>query len=387
MSEDLLSDPSGLAARLPRFPSPDWQSARDFGPNEELLWRTLVEAGQGAEHGNSFVVVGAPEGSAQDLWPADRRAAFYTTERRPGRATQTRVVAGDTGQLAIERTILGERRDQSGPTHRLTSGPVLPGRPLVDEIAQGTPSFARETLTRWRAMVEASAADPDGVAIDLVPHNLLVDEDGGLTYIDDEWRSTEWTADFVVARGLIWLCERLSTVPTVWQSRPSRRALLTELADLIGFPPLSDWEAAALRREAELQVELLRKGRGQEGFEAEVAHTETELARLLELPMSPLRPKLGPLIAERDDARRLLAVARGEIDGLASELGEVRHDVVRTHAALATAHEELRSIHQSRVFRVLLGAHDRLDRLAPTGSRRRWFYGRVRNSLRRTRRS
>jgi hypothetical protein len=218
-------------------------------------------------------------------------------------------------------------------------------------------------------MVEDSAADPDGAAIDLVPHNLLVDDEGRLTFIDDEWRSTEWTADDVVARGLIWLCERLSTVPSVWQTRPSRRALLGELADLIGFAPGGDWAAAALRREAVLQVEVLRRGRGQEGYDAEVARTETELASLLEFPMSPLRPKLGPLIAERDAAR--------------AKVVTLTEEVVDTHAALASAHEELASIHRSLGFRLVLGLHNGVERIAPAGTRRRELYAKVGGGLRR----
>lgn len=368
MSDELMTHPSGLAGRLPRFPSPDWQTPRDFGPNEELLWRTLVEAGQGAVHGNSFVVVGTPEGSDQDLWPAERRAAFYTTERRPGRATETRVVE-EGGALRLERRLLGRRTDTHGPAHRVGSGPLLPGRSLIDEIAKGDPAFVGPALRQWRAMVEDSAADPDGAAIDLVPHNLLVDDEGRLTFIDDEWRSTEWTADDVVARGLIWLCERLSTVPSVWQTRPSRRALLGELADLIGFAPGGDWAAAALRREAVLQVEVLRRGRGQEGYDEEVARTETELASLLEFPMSPLRPKLGPLIAERDAAR--------------AKVVTLTEEVVDTHAALASAHEELASIHRSLGFRLVLGLHNGVERIAPAGTRRRELYAKVGGGLRR----
>jgi SAM-dependent methyltransferase len=379
MSEELMTDPSGLAARLPRFPSPDWQTSRDFGPNEELLWKTLVEAGQGAQHGNSFVVLGSPDGAVDDLWPADRRAAFYTTERRPGRATQTLVERTQDG-LAIVRTALGERRDDDGPAHRLVSGPVLAGRPLIDEIATGDLELARKALLEWRALVEAAAAraDADGVPVDLVPHNVLIGEDGGLTFIDDEWRSREWAADDVVARGLIWLCERLSTTPSVWQSRPSRRALLTELAELIDFAPGSDWILPALHREAVLQTEILRRGRGQEGFEAEVARTEAELATLLELPMNPSRPKLGPLIEEGHQLR----AARAEAEARAAATAA---DLLGTQQALAAAGAELAAIHGSVGFRLIERFHRIVEKVAPQGTHRRSVYRRVGEGLRRPR--
>lgn len=369
ISEPLMTDPSGLAARLPRFPSPDWQTARDFGPNEELLWRTLVEAGQGAAHGNSFVVLAGPDGTVEDLWPADRLAAFYTTERRPGRATETVVHRTGDG-LSLARRVLGERRDDGGPSHRVLSGPVLPGRSLVDEIARRDVAFLAAVLPRWRVMVEESAGDPDGVAVDLVPHNLLVQDDGGLTYIDDEWRSTEWTAEQVVVRGLLWLCERLSTTPSVWQDRPSRRALFDELAGLAGLPDASEQLAGALHREAVLQTELLRLSRTAPGFAAEVERTEGELAQLLELPMSPLRPKLGPLLAERE---RLVLAA----EAAARREAELHAEVAAVHARLAAAHEELGALHRSLAYRVGVRLHAVTTTVAPDGTRRRGAFRRL----------
>ncbi|MCZ2812341.1 methyltransferase [Modestobacter sp. VKM Ac-2979] len=382
IADELMVHPSGLAGRLPRFPSPDWQTARDFGPNEELLWRTLVSAGQGKEHGNSFVVVGTPDGSQQDLWPTDRRAAFYTTERRPGRATESVIRQDGTG-LVLERSVLGDRRESAGPAHRVTSGPILPGSSLVDEIAKGDVEFTRRALTEWRELVEASAAEPDGVAVDLVPHNLLVDEDGGLVHIDDEWRSTEWTVDEVVARGLIWLCERLSTVPTPWQTRPSRRALLDELAALVDTHLDEERLSRTLHREAVLQTELLRCGRDDEAFAAEVERTEGELAGLLDHPMSPLRPKLGPLIAERDQARAEVAQLRSEAEQAQRLEAQLHDEVARTHAALEVTVQELTGIKESGGYRALARGRVVAGRVVPRGSVRRSVIGGVLDAVRR----
>jgi SAM-dependent methyltransferase len=380
MSEELMAHPSQLAARLPRFPSPDWQTARDFGPNEELLWRSLVEAGQGAEHGNSFVIVAGVDDTGAQLWPQERRAAFFTTERRPGRATRT-VVDERAGELVFERTALGARRDDGGPAHRVAGGPLVAGHALLDELAVRDTEFATTTLHRWRAMVEASAAEPDGVAIDLVPHNLLVDpETAELRFIDDEWRSAEWTADDVVARGLIWLAERLSTIPSVWHTRPTRRALLGELAAMIDFRPEGDWVAAAVRREAVLQVELLRLSREHAEFETEVARTEKELVGLLELPMTPQRPKLGPLIAERDEARTLLHEAQQEHDRRVRALHD---EVTQAHATLAEVLGELTSIKESAGYRALQRSYRAAERVAPPDTRRRALYARVGKAFRR----
>ncbi len=368
MSEDLMTDPSGLAARLPRFPSPDWQTARDFGANEELLWRSFVEAGQGAHHGNSFVVVGSPAADAPPLWPAGRRAAFFTTERRPGRATRTVVEHGDGGLVTV-RSVLGERRDAGGPHQVVAGGPIRPGRPLLDVLARGDLDEVRTALQRWREMVEASAKEPEGVAIDLVPHNLLVDGES-LTFIDDEWRSPEWTADEVVARGLFWLCERLSAVPSVWQARPTRRAVLDELAVFVGIEPTEQWVDDVVRREAVLQVELLRVGRGDDRFDAEVTRTAQEIRSLLQLPMSPRKRSLGEVVAERDQARAEAEQARREAAAL-------REEVVRTHATLAGVVDELTAIKGTAGHRALVSAYRAVERIAPPGTRRRSAWDRL----------
>jgi hypothetical protein len=257
--------------------------------------------------------------------------------------------------------------------------------PLVERIALGDdPAFIERALTEWRTMVTASAGEPDGVALDLVPHNLLVDASGGLTYIDDEWRSPEWTADDVVARGLIWLGERLSETPSPWQSRESRRAIVDELARLIGFPQSAEWLPAAVRREATLQVQLLRRGVDDVGYAEEVNRTAQELTELLERPMKPLRPTLASLIADRDSARSELVAVRRDNEERQAEL---RENITRTHAALAAAHEELGSIHGSLGFRVLVGVRNGIERIAPDGTRRQAFWRRAGHSIQARRRS
>jgi SAM-dependent methyltransferase len=309
LADDLFAHPSGLAARLPRFPSPDWVSQRDRGPAEELLWKTLVEAGQGPVHSNSFVVLAClPDGSTSDLWPAERGAVFFTTERRPGRATETLVVRDGDG-LRLRRRLLGERRDSGGPTQRVGSGPVLPGRSLDEVIAGADAAEAGRLLTAWVEQVSATARDADGPALDLAPHNLLVQDDGSLLFIDDEWRSPDWTPDEVVGRGLLWLALRLATLPCRWHDRPSRRALLLELAGLAGITAGEDWLASVVRREAELQTELLRLGRDDPRFGDEVLRTERELWSFLDQPLVPVRYSTADLFAERDQLR-------GQLDDL-----------------------------------------------------------------------
>jgi SAM-dependent methyltransferase len=358
IAESLVDHPSSLATRLPRFPSPDWVSPRDLGPNEELLWRSLVTAGQGEQHPNSFVVLAALPGEVTSaLWPAGREAIFFTTERRPGRATQT-LVMNEGGRLQLTRTLLGERRDAGGPAQRVVEGPVRPGRPLDEVLAEADTAEVGRLLSAWVAMVEASADDPDGVALDLVPHNLLLQDDGTLTFVDDEWRSTAWTVPHVVARGLLWLSQRLAGVPCAWHDRPSRRALLLELARLTGVEADDQWIAEAVRREAELQTELLRFGAGHDRHDNDVARTEEELRAMLELPLVPVRYSTKDLFVERERDRQRVAE-------LSARSEDLQHQADEFAAENAAMRARLDRLEGSLPFRVLRSCRDGIRRAAP----------------------
>ncbi|MCW2621864.1 MAG: putative methyl transferase [Frankiales bacterium] len=370
MADSLLEDPSSLGTRLPRFPSPDWVTQRDLGPNEELLWRTLASAGQAREHGNSFVVLAGLPGEADPvLWPTGREAAFFTTERRPGRATQT-LVARDGGRLTMTRTALGEALDAGRITQRLESGPVHAGQPVDEVLAQGDVETVRRVLRGWIDLLRSAGEGPDGVALDLVPHNLLLADDGELVFIDDEWRSRTWTVDEVLARGLIWLSHRLATIPCPWRDRGTRRNLLAELADLAGVAVDDAWISAAIAREAELQVELLRFGRGEAGFAAEVERTRGELADLLALPLVPVRYSTMDLFLERERDR-------ADIAALSARCAELDEHRAALQAQLGAAEEQREEIERSRAHRLAARYQAAVQRLTPEGSSRQRVYQRL----------
>lgn len=363
MADSLLEDPSSLGARLPRFPSPDWVTQRDLGPNEELLWRTLANAGQAGEHGNSFVVLGGMSGETEpELWPTGREAAFFTTERRPGRATQT-LVARDSDRLTLTRTVLGEARDTGQITQRLESGPVHPGQQVDEVLAHADVETTRRILGDWIELLRSAGEGPDGVALDLVPHNLLLGDDGKLVFIDDEWRSRAWTVDEVVARGLIWLSHRLASIPCPWRDRSSRRALLAELAGLVGVEVDDAWLSTAIAREAELQVELMRLGREDDGFAAEVERTRGELTDLLTLPLVPARYSTMDLFVERERDRAQIAA----LSARCAELDEHR----------VALQAELGGIRASRAHRLADQYQAAVRRLTPEGSSRQRAHQRL----------
>ena len=201
------------------------------------------------------------------------------------------------------------------------------------------------------------------MALDLVPHNLLVGDHEKLVFIDDEWRSLAWTVDEVVARGLIWLSHRLASVPCPWRDRPSRRALLAELADLAGVEVDDAWISSAIAREAELQVELMRYGRGHDSFEAEVERTRGELTDLLALPLVPARYSTMDLFLERERDRADLAA----LSARCAEVDEQR----------AALQAQLDGVRGSRAHRLAAQYHATVRRLTPEGSSRQRVYERL----------
>ncbi len=232
ISDRLFADAPQLAVRLPRFPSPDWVVPRLQLADEGLLWRTLVEADVAASFVNSFVVL-ATKGAAAPLWPEDRLAVMFNTERQPWYAVRSEVVAGESGPV-MRRVPMATHPVPTGaefPDLRHTppaEEAVREGDELVELLA-AEPGRRRELLHAWAALV------PDGewAPVDLVPHNVIVEPDGSLVVVDQEWWFRGYQRDCVLVRGLLWAAVRLALTTRPEAGAPPRTILdlVSELAE------------------------------------------------------------------------------------------------------------------------------------------------------------
>lgn len=412
-----------LLRNLPAFPSPDLRSPRPRLADEELLWRSFVDAGLGAEVGNSFLVL-AGKDAEQALWPEELGAVYFSRDRRENYAFQKRVTR-DGGEVVISRSRVG-RADPDALFEFTEGDENFVGAPTMLEVA--TTSSLGEVnalVARWRDLLLAEAGAGPRTPIDLVPNNIVVDGDD-LVPIDQEWFADGWPAERVLRRGALWFAAMLvrRTPPARWAGFETVRDVAASLGTAAGLSASGDWIETALDEEAEFFAEVGRSTSTDRP--AAVAARRAALAsmvddRVADLSLGDRLPELfervrGYLdVAERsgEHLRQQLAAAQVDQEALARAAAEVQTARAETAAAAARAAESARKArsaeahqalaaerlgvaerrygeqveraHQaevaltglrgSRAFKVVGRYHRLVERLAPAGTTRRRVYG------------
>lgn len=313
-----------LLYRTPNFPSPDWRAARPRLADERAVWQTLVEAGLELEFGNSFLVL-AGKGRPSPLWPAGQGGVFFSTDRRTELMTRT-VIEAAGNSVVLRRSRLVE--DAPAGKVRIVASDALyePGTDLAVHLAaEGAAAFAGFAQP-WLELVDAAlAADPE-TAIDVVPHNLVLDDGGKLRVIDVELADTGVTRERIIRRGIFWLADRVAPLapPQRWAPSKTIGDLMRELGGYAGLPPDGSWLAAAVADEVELLARV-RPGppAGLSAAEWRAQLTERTTRRidrtLADLPFGDRLPdQLRQAQADLKTARRELATARKQLDAARS---------------------------------------------------------------------
>lgn len=367
--EALATPPGGLIAQLPSFPSPDHLTPRAHLVDERSLWLTMCRAGLAAEAPNSFLVL-AGKGGPSEIWPSSRAAIYHSIGRRAGFRTTSEVVIGEDG-LTVHR----RPRDPSGEAGaRLTTvvEPVVPGTDFLDWAATADDAALGDALQEWVRLVEAAEARDGAVSPDLVPHNLIVWDDGALAVIDQEWLPS-LTSARVVRRGVFWLAARLAmrTAPNRWTGE-TVGSVVAHLASLVGEVADGPWLSGVIDDESRIQAEVLvaPPGMSDEDFVADRAADLRRVleTRLVETPLGTRTPQeLAVMIDELRREQEKGHKRAAEREELATALERAEHERAGAIAAL----EELRA---SRAFRAVAAYRRGLERMAPPASRRRAVY-------------
>lgn len=205
LTDGLLERSPDLAARLPRFPSTDRASRLQLA-DEGRLWTVLACDGGGRHAVNAHVVIAHGGDGGTVLWPTDRLAMMFNTERQPRYATSAEVVVvGGAVELRRRRLrAVGEADD--GIRH---TPPEVEPEHVGEELLQRAldrPDERSELLRRWAGLVPHGEWMP----VDLVPHNVLVQEDGSLAVVDQEWHVRGYARESVLLRGLLWAAVRIA---------------------------------------------------------------------------------------------------------------------------------------------------------------------------------
>ncbi|MBO3083857.1 glycosyltransferase [Cellulomonas fengjieae] len=424
-----------LLRNLPAFPSPDLRSPRPRLADEELVWRSFVDAGLAADVANSFLVLASPDG-AQTLWPDDLGAVYFSRSRREGYAFQKRVVRTGDG-LRIERIPVADPDAGAAIVVRSQDEPFVQGPTMLEMASTASFPEIAELVRRWRA--ELAAADlSGGTPLDLVPNNLVVSGDD-LVPVDQEWFAPGWSVDRVMRRGLLWFAAMLvrRTPPSRWVGFATVRDVAVALGAATGFDERGEWLELALDEEAEFFALIGR--RLDDDPSAEAARRRADLASMLDdavedLPLGTRLPDLfervrGHLVTAEQSNAHLLSeleqarVAQEVLDRAAEDLVRAQEEAAAAAADVAAAQEAARRSEQktrsaeahqaftaqrvgvaeerygrqaaradhaeaalaamrgSRAFKAIGRYYRLVDRLAPVGSRRRRAYSAL---LRRT---
>lgn len=253
--ERLGGEAESLLYRVPNFPSPDWVVPRETVADERLVWRSFVQAGLAADTGNSFVALAGKSGLT-DLWDPEVGGVFYSVDRRSAYAVETRIVTQD-GEVRLDRTRLVDAPWTDDLSVLTGSSPFEPGRDLVEVFVDTDDPDSVAALKQWKAMVE-EADTADGLPLDLVPHNLVVREDGSLVAIDDEWRLAGGRIEDVLRRGVLTLGVSLalrgrSRAP--WAGCENYREVTTRIGAAVGLTE-PGWLERAVAAEAARQARI-----------------------------------------------------------------------------------------------------------------------------------
>ncbi len=354
-----------LLYRVPGFPSPDWRGQRPRLADEHSLWRELVHAGLELDFGNSFLVL-AGTGTESALWPAGQAGAFFTTDRLPHLNTQTVIEARGDGVAFRRRAEHGFEAPEAGGVRVLDSEvPFQPGTDLITVLADGGLAALAELAGQWQARVEAALAEHPDQAIDVVPHNMIVDPEGRVHVIDVELAGAPASRDRLLRRGAFWLADRATRLAVPGRFQPARTVadVMRQVGSLVGLPTDGSWIEDTIGEEAGFLTTVRPgppPGLDPEGWRSRIESGLRDRARR-ELDALPL--------GERTYHR--LRRARNERDEERKRAADLDRELAACRKRLAAAEAARRKLEGSRAVRLARAGQRRAARCAPRGSRRR----------------
>ena len=204
---------------------------------------------------------------------------------------------------------------------------------------------------------------------DALPHNVIVDSDGAMHFIDEEWGFDGSSRDAVLARGALLTGQHLArnTRPSLWPACETTRDLVLHIGSLIGLS--DDWIGATIAREATFQVAV--EGVGSTVAERDAAaelrvdglHRELD-QRLDANPLAPGREKsyLPSQIAELQERSQLATQLEGMLTAANSEIVRLQTEFTAADARYVTSLGSMQHSVSWRITRPLRGVRRLLRR-------------------------
>lgn len=250
----------------------------NFAP--ERVWPVLFENQVGMEFSNSFLVCASLEAEDRTTSKADIIAWHYSTDRLKKFCKETLFVKNEVGH-SVHYALLAAKDAYQASEHLELSLPVsanyVKGKSLLDElqklvsrpgwtvqevgvIFQRYIAFLDQHYGLGRAQVsgEAETTVAPGECVDILPHNLIVDAQGGLNVIDEEWTyRSEIPVAWLIFRSALALVRSVSRFgSTSSEVGTSHWSFITAVAESAGCPLSENLFQKCAELEEQLQNEI-----------------------------------------------------------------------------------------------------------------------------------
>jgi SAM-dependent methyltransferase len=370
-----------LLHRIPQFPSPDWMGHRPRLADEYSMWRSFVEAGLEFDTGNSFLVL-AGKDSPAELWPSGVAGVFYSVGRRAAYTTETIVQADGDSVLFRRHAVSKVARDGSDELELIESEyPYADGEDLLSYVARDRNADVKGLLTGWATELDLAITRDGAASLDLVPHNIVVGPDQQLHPIDVEL-SHPATREQVIRRGVYWMAYRIAPISGFdrWPGHETVRELACYFGTFVGLDPDGAWLDVAIDEEAAVQAQIHTAPLPGTPIEDSIAKQAAALRGALERRLAdmPLGRRLtGETLRDHADLveDRLRAEQRGA--ELTAQLEARGRDVEAAEEQIASVEHVLEVLEASLAMRVTRRYRRGVERVLPTGTRRRGAYERL----------
>lgn len=327
-----------LLTQVSAFPSPDWVPSVGRFADERMFWTSLIDAGLAAESGNSFLVVATNGSGGPSVWDHDLLGAYWPVGVRSDLTHTTALKVGG-GQLLLSPVVDDDSATSHGPLRSNTAPQADVGEPnFVDRARRADPAELARLVSAWADVLARREAATGPVEWDLVPHRLVVGDDGGLTPCRTEWHLTSHGWDTVRRRGIVLLADRLArtTRGDRWPDVTTVRGLATRLGASAGLSEDGSWMDLFVDEEAAL-VAAVRQTSLAVDDAGRTQVIRDELEQLLDRPTGPdrlLGQRLLESQAELAAVREQAAAAASKIAYLRKKNGQLKR---KASAAVAPA--------------------------------------------------
>ncbi len=218
------------------YMDPGWLPDHD----EYLYWKSLHQRGYLTDFSNSFLLIGGNTPKSIDtIFPYD----FIKLSKSKQQKRYQTITYKKSGEGIIEKEIISTHTDESTPISQLFHTPessdYLQGNLLaslwIDSLIsrQGYEEFVSLLRVYYQYInKQLQEVDHTGRFVDLLPFNIIVDDQGNYQSFDQEWQSSnELGTEFVLFRALLWFCFAHDTVIAKKMSKEK----VTNIADFISF--------------------------------------------------------------------------------------------------------------------------------------------------------